>query len=170
MYHGARGSVCGPDAIAWRPGEGGHVLFRSLDRYICRCSIPTCVSLSRCSTCTMEHEVACVDLTPLRDSQERADMCCLGLWTDISARVLRLPTFESLHVEMLGGGLSISLFWSKYENYFEFHQVLGALIFMALSFWNSQRLLNVQRWPVFRSKASVFSYVFKKLITADTFS
>ncbi|KAK3102365.1 hypothetical protein FSP39_010832 [Pinctada imbricata] len=62
---------------------------------------PGCIN--QVGTCTMEHEVACVDLTPLREGQERADMCCLGLWTDISARVLRLPTFESLHVEMLGG-------------------------------------------------------------------
>lgn len=52
----------------------------------------------------MEHEVACVDITPLRDGEEKSDLCAVGLWTDISARVLRLPSFESLHVEMLGGG------------------------------------------------------------------
>ena len=51
----------------------------------------------------MEHEVACIDVTPLTESG-RADICAVGLWTDISARVLRLPSLESAHVEMIGGG------------------------------------------------------------------
>ena len=55
----------------------------------------------------MEHEVACIDITPLREGEEKSDLCAVGLWTDISARVLRLPSFESLHVEMLGGGMRI---------------------------------------------------------------
>jgi len=57
----------------------------------------------------MEHEVACLDVTPLVDSGgsgdgDMAQLCVVGLWTDISARILQLPTLESLHVEMLGGG------------------------------------------------------------------
>ena len=52
----------------------------------------------------MEHEVACLDITPLSDSSSHSDFCAVGLWTDISARILKLPDFESLHVEMLGGG------------------------------------------------------------------
>ena len=31
----------------------------------------------------------------------------MGLWTDISARLFKLPNFDSLHVEMLGGGRCI---------------------------------------------------------------
>ncbi|XP_071830754.1 DNA damage-binding protein 1-like [Apostichopus japonicus] len=54
------------------------------------------------STMTMEHEVACIDVTSLTESG-RADICAVGLWTDISARILRLPSLESAHVEMLGG-------------------------------------------------------------------
>ena len=54
------------------------------------------------NTC-MEHEVACIDITPLRGDSE-AHICAVGLWTDISARILKLPNFESLHKEMLGGG------------------------------------------------------------------
>lgn len=53
----------------------------------------------------MAHEVACIDITPLREGEDQATLCAVGLWTDISARVLRLPSFESLHVEMLGGGM-----------------------------------------------------------------
>jgi len=56
------------------------------------------------STTVVEHEIACVDITPQVEGQEKSDVCSIGLWTDISARILRLPSFESLHVEMLGGG------------------------------------------------------------------
>ena len=56
------------------------------------------------SMTTMEHEVACLDITPLSDSSSQSDFCAVGLWTDISARILKLPSFESMHVEMLGGG------------------------------------------------------------------
>lgn len=52
----------------------------------------------------MEHEVACLDISPLKDGATHSDLCAVGLWTDISARVLRLSNFEVLHVEMLGGG------------------------------------------------------------------
>lgn len=52
----------------------------------------------------MEHEIACLDITPLKEGEGRAQLIAVGLWTDISARILRLPSFESLHVEMLGGG------------------------------------------------------------------
>lgn len=52
----------------------------------------------------MEHEVACLDITPLGDSNGLSPLCAIGLWTDISARILKLPSFELLHKEMLGGG------------------------------------------------------------------
>ncbi|CAG5121930.1 unnamed protein product, partial [Candidula unifasciata] len=52
---------------------------------------------------TVEYEVACLDITPLHEDKEKSDVLAVGLWTDISARLLKLPTFESLHVEMLGG-------------------------------------------------------------------
>ena len=64
----------------------------------------------------MEHEVACLDITPMSgDTSARSDLCAIGLWTDISARVLKLPNFESLHVEMLGGGQCSIQF--KYDIY-----------------------------------------------------
>ena len=52
----------------------------------------------------MEHEVACIDITPLKEGATQSDLCAVGLWTDISARILKLPTLELLHQEMLGGG------------------------------------------------------------------
>lgn len=56
------------------------------------------------STTEMEHEVACLDITPLGESSSESPLCAVGLWTDISARVLKLPCFSPLHKEMLGGG------------------------------------------------------------------
>lgn len=57
------------------------------------------------STTVVDHEIACVDITPQVEGQNKSDICAIGLWTDISARILKLPSFESLHVEMLGGGM-----------------------------------------------------------------
>lgn len=37
-------------------------------------------------------------------STAKSTLVSAGLWTDISARVLRLPNLEELHVEKLGGG------------------------------------------------------------------
>lgn len=64
--------------------------------------------LSSTSTTEMEHEVACLDITPLGDVGGESPLCAVGLWTDISARVLRLPCFTALHKEMLGGGESFA--------------------------------------------------------------
>lgn len=35
---------------------------------------------------------------------EKSEFVAVGLWTDISARVLKLPTLEELCREQLGGG------------------------------------------------------------------
>ena len=54
----------------------------------------------------MEHEVACIDVTPLGDDDggERSEIVGIGLWTDITVRLLKLPTFEEIAKESLGGG------------------------------------------------------------------
>lgn len=44
--------------------------------------------------------MACLDLGPGGE----AALLGVGLWTDISVRVLRLPALEPLHTERLGGG------------------------------------------------------------------
>lgn len=48
--------------------------------------------------------MACLDITPLGEGGCESQLCAVGLWTDISARVLKLPCFTALHKEMLGGG------------------------------------------------------------------
>ncbi|CAH3106628.1 unnamed protein product [Pocillopora meandrina] len=60
-------------------------------------------NLNLISHTTLEHEVACLDITPTYDSDTRAQLVAVGLWTDISVRVLKLPGCEQLFVEMLGG-------------------------------------------------------------------
>ena len=53
---------------------------------------------------SMEHEVACVDITPLGEGREKADLCAVGLWTEISVRMLQLPSLEAMYTQLLGGG------------------------------------------------------------------
>lgn len=59
--------------------------------------------LKQISSTEMEHEVACLDITPLGERTADSCICAVGLWTDISARLLKLPCFTPLHKEMLGG-------------------------------------------------------------------
>ncbi|XP_048584985.1 DNA damage-binding protein 1 [Nematostella vectensis] len=59
--------------------------------------------LRQISQVTLEYEVACLDITPTVEGKSRADMVAVGLWTDISVRVLQLPKLNQLHVQMLGG-------------------------------------------------------------------
>jgi len=51
----------------------------------------------------LEHEVACLDVTPLQENSNKAEIVAVGLWTDISARILRLPGLEEVNREFLGG-------------------------------------------------------------------
>lgn len=48
----------------------------------------------------MDEEVACLDL----GAGGAGALLGVGLWTDISVRVLRLPALQPLHTEQLGGG------------------------------------------------------------------
>ncbi|XP_021371372.1 DNA damage-binding protein 1-like isoform X1 [Mizuhopecten yessoensis] len=86
------------------------------------------------SNTMMDHEVACVDITPLREGSDRAELCAVGLWTDISARVLKLPSFESLNVEMLGGEIiPRSILMTTFEG---IHYLLCALGDGSLFYFN----------------------------------
>lgn len=52
---------------------------------------------------TLEHEVACLDITSLQEGCPKAEIAAVGLWTDISARILKLPGLEEVNREFLGG-------------------------------------------------------------------
>ncbi|KAK2168127.1 hypothetical protein LSH36_20g08004 [Paralvinella palmiformis] len=95
----------------WRPPSGKNISVVSCNTHQVVCAVGSELfyleihpgEVKQISTTTIEHEVACLDITPLTDSSSRSEFCAVGLWTDISARILKLPTFESVHVEMLGG-------------------------------------------------------------------
>lgn len=56
------------------------------------------------STRVLEHEIACLDLSPQKRT-DRSEFCAVGLWGDISARLLVLPTMEQICYEKLKGDI-----------------------------------------------------------------
>ncbi|XP_019874533.2 DNA damage-binding protein 1 [Aethina tumida] len=52
---------------------------------------------------TLDVEIACLDISPLGEGKQRSDVVAVGLWTDISVRILRLPDLTEATKEMLGG-------------------------------------------------------------------
>jgi DNA damage-binding protein 1 len=51
---------------------------------------------------TLEHEIACVNINSLDNS--RAQLCAVGMWTEISVRLFKIPSLEQVTVQPLGGG------------------------------------------------------------------
>lgn len=49
----------------------------------------------------MEYEASCLDISSL--TEKRSKLCAVGLWKDISVRIMSLPDFKLLHTEKLGG-------------------------------------------------------------------
>lgn len=65
---------------------------------------------------TLEHEIACLDISPLDEDSTRSDIVAVGLWTDISVCLLRIPSLEKIHVEKLGGEIiPRSILLSQFE-------------------------------------------------------
>lgn len=59
-------------------------------------------NLKQSSTISLDFEVACLDVTP-SDDEEKSDLVAVGLWTDISVHLLRLPNLEEVTKVKLGG-------------------------------------------------------------------
>ena len=57
---------------------------------------------SLCRATTLDHQIACLDISNF--GEDSTKLCAVGLWTDISARIFRLPEFTELHREPLDGG------------------------------------------------------------------
>ncbi|KAI8494230.1 DNA damage-binding protein 1 [Branchiostoma belcheri] len=82
----------------------------------------------------MAREVACLDVTPLVEGSDRAHLCAVGLWTDISAHMLQLPNLEPMHIEMLGGEIiPRSILMTTFEG---IHYLLCALGDGSLFYFN----------------------------------
>lgn len=52
---------------------------------------------------TMDVEVACLDISPIGENATSSQLVAVGLWTDISACILRLPDLSEVFKENLGG-------------------------------------------------------------------
>ncbi|XP_064600976.1 DNA damage-binding protein 1-like [Liolophura sinensis] len=126
----------------WSHPDGKNISLASCNNMQVVCAVGSQVfyleiapgEIKQISTATMEHEVACADISPLRADSEKADLCALGLWTDISVRVVKLPNFDSLHVEMLGGEIiPRSILMSTFEG---LHYLLCALGDGSLFYFN----------------------------------
>lgn len=72
--------------------------------------------LSETSTVQLEYEIACLDVSPLEEKATRSDIVAVGLWTDISVCLLKLPSLEKIHTEKLGGEIiPRSILVTKFE-------------------------------------------------------
>ncbi|CAF3984446.1 unnamed protein product, partial [Adineta steineri] len=58
-------------------------------------------SLTEINKCKLPYNIACLDVTPLNPQEERTSLCVVGLWTQISVWIYRLPTLDVLHKEPL---------------------------------------------------------------------
>ncbi len=85
---------------------------------------------------TLEHEIACIDITPLNDADSRSEIVAIGLWTDITVRLLKLPSLEEITQEALGGDIiPRSILMAKFEgtNYLLCALGDGSLFYFVMS-------------------------------------
>uniref|UniRef100_A0A8C5Q473 DNA damage-binding protein 1 n=1 Tax=Leptobrachium leishanense TaxID=445787 RepID=A0A8C5Q473_9ANUR len=126
--------------------------------------------LRQMSTTEMEHEVACLDITPLGGGDAMSTLCAIGLWTDISARILSLPNFDLLHKEMLGGEIiPRSILMTSFESS---HYLLcalgdGALFYFSL---NTETGLLSDRKKVTLGTQPTVLRTFRSLSTTNVFA
>ncbi|XP_062861263.1 DNA damage-binding protein 1 [Trichomycterus rosablanca] len=126
--------------------------------------------LKQISTTEMEHEVACLDITPLGENGGESSLCAVGLWTDISARVLRLPSFSPLHKEMLGGEIiPRSILMTTFEG---IHYLLCALGDGALFYFGLDLQTGVlsERKKVTLGTQPTVLRTFRSLSTSNVFA
>lgn len=61
-----------------------------------------------CSHMVLEHEVACLDINPPSRDSSHSELVAVGLWTEISVRVLKLPSLDLVLTQQLGGGKPVN--------------------------------------------------------------
>lgn len=59
--------------------------------------------LTQKSFITLDFEVACLDISPLDETSIKSEIVAVGLWTDISVCLLKLPSLHMMFTEKLGG-------------------------------------------------------------------
>uniref|UniRef100_A0A6B2KWM0 DNA damage-binding protein 1 n=1 Tax=Arcella intermedia TaxID=1963864 RepID=A0A6B2KWM0_9EUKA len=65
----------------------------------------------------MPYDIACINIDPLKNSNDKASLCAVGLWTDISVRILVFPDLlEVRKVEIGGEIIPRSLLFKTFED------------------------------------------------------
>ncbi|XP_077558107.1 DNA damage-binding protein 1-like [Haemaphysalis longicornis] len=112
----------------WQPPSGQKINVAACNQAQVVCAIRSeifCLdigdgTLAQISHVVLENEVACLDITPLTVGAERSSLCAVGLWTDISIRLLSMPSLEQLWKENIGGDIiprSVLLMAFEGDNY-----------------------------------------------------
>uniref|UniRef100_A0A6B2KWM6 DNA damage-binding protein 1 n=1 Tax=Arcella intermedia TaxID=1963864 RepID=A0A6B2KWM6_9EUKA len=52
---------------------------------------------------TMDHEISCLNINPIEHNKNSSSICVVGLWTDISVRLLSVPDLVEIRKLELGG-------------------------------------------------------------------
>ncbi|CAF0960255.1 unnamed protein product [Rotaria sordida] len=94
--------------LEWK-NENNEITVASSNQTQCVCAIGNELfyfeigpaSLKEISKCQLPYNIACLDITPLNSRDERTNLCVIGLWTQISVWICRLPTLDILHRESL---------------------------------------------------------------------
>ncbi|KAI1309419.1 DNA damage-binding protein 1 [Halotydeus destructor] len=116
----------------WTPPDGQKISKVSINQSQLVCASRNTIyylkitegAVSQVAQVEMEFEVACLDITPLGDKTD-SSLCSVGLWNDVSVRILKLPSLEELHKEKLEGDiLPRSIIASTFEGA---HYLLCAL-------------------------------------------
>lgn len=50
----------------------------------------------------LEHEISCLDTSPIGEDQHYSKLAAVGMWKDVSVRIVALPSLEQLTKETLG--------------------------------------------------------------------
>merc|ERR1719458_1920362 len=99
-------SVCGSNATQLLAASGSVLFYLEIQGS----------KLVLAGDATLEHEVACIDLTPTDEASSRTQVASVGLWTDISVRLIKLPSLEEVTREYLGGEIiPRSILTAKFE-------------------------------------------------------
>lgn len=107
LIHTQTGSL----VTEWKPNDDGRISVVACNNSQLVCASACDVyyieimdrELIQRSHTTLPHEVACLDISPLDPKSDKADFIAVGLWTDISVTILKVPTLEILINEKLGG-------------------------------------------------------------------
>eukprot|EP00743_Colponemidia_sp_Colp-15_P005247 GILK01005646.1.p1 GENE.GILK01005646.1~~GILK01005646.1.p1 ORF type:complete len:1143 (+),score=205.41 GILK01005646.1:93-3431(+) len=83
-------------------------------------------SIREVSHCKLEHEIACINVTPLAGLHDpyKTNLCAVGMWTDTTVRLLTLPALQEIRRESMGEVIPRSVLMASFEDK---HYLLCAL-------------------------------------------